>query len=58
LTTSLTSVTSFPLPPYGIDPPRILGVVSLVFLTLAIAAIYVFRLGFWCRRAYTVSSGS
>ena len=48
LTTSLTSITGFPLPPYGIDPPRILGVISLVFLALAIAAIYVFHLaGHW-----------
>ena len=48
LTTLLTSVTGFPLPPYGIDPPRILGVISLVFLALAIAAIYVFHLaGHW-----------
>ena len=48
LTTSLTSVTGFPLPPYGIDPPRILGFISLAFLALAIAAIYVFHLaGHW-----------
>jgi hypothetical protein len=48
LTTLLTSVTGFPLPPYGIDPPRILGIISLVFLALAIAAIYLFKLaGHW-----------
>jgi hypothetical protein len=47
-TTVLTSVTGFPLPPYGFDPPRAVGVISLVLLVVAIAALYVFRLqGAW-----------
>ena len=30
VTTILTSVTGFPLPPYGFDPPRAVGVISHV----------------------------
>jgi len=55
LTTSLTSVTGFPLAPYGIDPPRILGVVSLVFLAVATTAIYVFHLAGHWRRVFVAS---
>jgi hypothetical protein len=48
VTTVLTSVTGFPLPPYGFDPPRAVGTLSLVLLALAIAALYVFHLaGAW-----------
>jgi hypothetical protein len=43
-TTILTSVTGFPLPPFGFDPPRAVGVISLVLLASAVAALYVFRL--------------
>jgi len=47
-TTVLTSATGFPLPPFGFDPPRAVGVISLVLLALAIAALYGFRLaGAW-----------
>jgi hypothetical protein len=47
-TTILTSATGFPLPPYGFDPPRAVGILSLVLLTLAVAGLYVFRLaGRW-----------
>jgi hypothetical protein len=47
-TTVLTSVTGFPLPPYGFDPPRALGVISLVLLAAAVAGLYVFHLaGAW-----------
>lgn len=31
-TTILTSVTGFPLPPFGFDPPRAVGALSLVLL--------------------------
>jgi hypothetical protein len=48
VTTVLTSVTGFPLPPYGFDPPRAVGTLSLVLLALAIVALYVFHLaGAW-----------
>ena len=46
-TTILTSITGFPLPPYGFDPPRAIGVLSLVLLALAVAGLYVF-----CRQAW------
>jgi hypothetical protein len=48
VTTILTSLSGFPLPPFGFDPPRAVGVISLVLLALAVAALYVFRLaGSW-----------
>src|SRR5215510_1050476 len=44
----LTSVTGFPLPPFGFDPPRAIGVISLVLLAAAVVALYGFRLtGAW-----------
>jgi hypothetical protein len=47
-TTVLTSVTGFPLPPFGLDPPRILGIISLAVLAVAIGALYLFHLtGAW-----------
>jgi uncharacterized membrane protein len=46
--TVLTSVTGFPIPPPGLDPPRIVGVVSLALLAVAVSALYGFRLaGRW-----------
>jgi hypothetical protein len=52
----LTSVTGFPLPPFGFDPPRMVGIVSLVLLAIAVLAIYVFRLrGAW-RWIYVVTA--
>jgi hypothetical protein len=47
-TTILTSVTGFPLPPFGVTPARVVGTISLVLLALAVAALYGFRLaGAW-----------
>ena len=43
-TTVLTSVSGFPLPPFGLDPPRMIGILSLVLLAIVIAAGYVFHL--------------
>jgi hypothetical protein len=44
----LTSATGFPLEPLGFDPAHAVGVISLVLLALAIAALYGFRLaGAW-----------
>jgi hypothetical protein len=46
--TILTSLTGFPLPPFGFDPPRAVGVLSLVLLLGAVIAYYAFRLaGIW-----------
>ena len=48
VTTILTSATGFPLPPYGFDPPRIVGTLSLVLLALAVLGLYVYKLaGKW-----------
>jgi hypothetical protein len=51
-TTILTSVTGFPLPPFGFDPPRAVGVISLVLLAVAAAALYIFHLAGAWRWAY------
>ena len=46
--TVLTSITGFPIPPFGIDPPRVIGIISLVLLAGAILGYYVFHLkGAW-----------
>ena len=55
-TTVLTSVTGFPLPPFGFDPPRAFGVISLVLLALTIAGLYVFRLAGHWRWIYVVTA--
>lgn len=48
VTTILTSLTGFPLPPFDFDPPRAVGVLSLILLAGAVAAYYGFRLtGAW-----------
>ena len=44
VTTVLTSVTGFPLEPSGLTPGRVLGVILLVFMALAIVALYGFHL--------------
>src|SRR5215211_9294394 len=46
--TIVTSVTGFPLPSFGLSPGRLIGIISLVLLGLAVAALYGFRLaGAW-----------
>lgn len=46
--TVVTSVTGFPLPPFGVTPGRVVGAISLVLLAVALAALYGFRLaGAW-----------
>jgi hypothetical protein len=48
ITTILTSLSGFPLPPFGFDPPRAVGVLSLVLLLGAVVAYYAFHLeGVW-----------
>jgi hypothetical protein len=47
-TTILTSATGFPLPPFGFDPPRVVGTLSLLLLAGACVGLYLFRLaGAW-----------
>ncbi|HEY1708903.1 MAG TPA: hypothetical protein VGG10_11615 [Rhizomicrobium sp.] len=56
LTTVLTSATGFPLPPFGLDPARIVGIISLIALAVAIVARYGFGLvGIW-RPAYVIGA--
>jgi hypothetical protein len=44
----LTDLTGFPLSPFGFDPPRVVGVLSLLLLAASIVAFYVFRpVGVW-----------
>ena len=44
VTTIFTSLSGFPLPPFGFDPPRAVGVLSLILLVGGVAAYYGFRL--------------
>jgi hypothetical protein len=55
-TTILTSLTGFPLPPFGLDPPRIVGLISLVLLAVAVAALYAFHLAGAWRKTYVVAA--
>jgi hypothetical protein len=55
-TTILTSVTGFLLPPFDFDPPRVVGLISLVLLAAACAALYVFRLAPPWRWVYVVTA--
>jgi hypothetical protein len=52
----LTSVTGFPIPPFGLDPPRIVGLISLVLLAIAVVAVYVFRFSGAWRWIYIVTA--
>ena len=54
--TILTSVTGFPIPPFGFDPPRAVGTLSLVLLALAVGGLYAFRLGGAWRWIYIVAA--
>jgi uncharacterized membrane protein SirB2 len=52
----LTSITGFPLPPFRLDPPRMVGILSLVLLAVAVGANYAFHLrGRW-RWVYVVTA--
>jgi hypothetical protein len=52
----LTSVTGFPLPPLGLDPPRMIGFLSLALVAVAAAAIYAFELNGAWRWIYVVAA--
>jgi hypothetical protein len=55
-TTILTSATGFPLAPFGLDPPRAIGILSLILLAIAVGAYYLFHLaGLW-RWVYVVTA--
>jgi hypothetical protein len=55
-TTILTSVTGFPLAPFGFDPPRAVGILSLILLAIAVGAYYLFHLAGAWRWIYVVTA--
>ena len=55
-TTILTSVTGFPLAPFGFDPPRAVGTLSLILLAIAVGAYYLFHLAGAWRWVYVVTA--
>jgi hypothetical protein len=55
-TTILTSATGFLLPPFVFDPPRVVGLISLVLLGLATGALYAFHLAGAWRWIYVVTA--
>ena len=56
LTTVLTSVTGFGFPNTHVTPGIIIGVISLVLMTIAIAARYLFHLGGIWRSIYVITA--
>jgi hypothetical protein len=55
-TTFLTGVTGFPLAPFGIDPPRIIGGLLICLLIAAGSALYFFALTGAARSVYVFCS--
>jgi hypothetical protein len=55
-TTILTSATGFPLAPFGFDPPRAIGILSLILLAIAVGAYYLFHLAGAWRWIYVVTA--
>jgi CBS domain-containing protein len=58
ITTVATSVTGFMFPGTGLDPARIVGIISLLVLAIAIAALYIYHLAGAWRWLYVASSVS
>jgi hypothetical protein len=58
VTTALTSVTGFAFPVKGLDPARIVGIVSLIVLAAAIFALYGRRLAGPWRLIYIVCAAA
>jgi hypothetical protein len=54
-TTILTSITGFFLPPFDFDPPRAVGLFSLVLLACAVTGLYAFNLTRQWRWVYVVT---
>jgi hypothetical protein len=54
--TVLTSVTGFLFHSQSFGPPHVVGVISLVILAVAIAALYAFRLARFWRLAYILGA--
>jgi hypothetical protein len=58
VTTILTSLSGFQLEPFGFDPPRAVGLISLVLLAAAVVAFYAFHLAGPWRWAYIVTASA
>jgi hypothetical protein len=56
LTTVLTSVTGFLFPFKGITPGIVVGILSMVLLALAIAALYLFHLAGGWRTTFAITA--
>src|SRR6201996_6661559 len=54
--TILTSVTGYPIPPFGFDPPRAVGTLSLVLLAIAVIALYLLHLAGPWRWIYVITA--
>jgi hypothetical protein len=54
--TTLTSLSGFPLEPFGFDPPRAVGLISLVLLAAAAVAFYALHLAGPWRWAYIAAA--
>lgn len=57
-TTLLTDLTGFPLPPFGLDPPRIVGIIDLGLVLGAVTALYLFGLSRAWRGSYVICSAA
>ena len=57
-TTILTSLTGFPLAPFGFDAARAIGVISLVLLAAAVVALYAFHLAGPWRWIYIIAAAT
>jgi len=55
VSTILTGITGFPLPPFGFDAARVVGVILLVVLAIAVVARYGFHLAGAWRWIYAVT---
>jgi hypothetical protein len=53
---ALTSLTGFPLEPFGFDPPRAIGILALMLLIFAAAAYYGTGLGTPWRAVFIIST--
>jgi hypothetical protein len=56
VTTFLTGITGFPLPPFGMTPGRIIGVIMICALIAASASLYIFALVGANRLIYVIAS--
>jgi uncharacterized membrane protein SirB2 len=56
VTTILTSLTGFPLPATQLLPSHIIGIISIVLLSIAVSALYIYRLRDAWRWIYVVSA--